>query len=72
MEVYLDDSFSTALIDWPTQGCSLRSPKYLLNKDDAIYVRATGLGSDPTEVETVYQAVTDRRDYLLQPPSGKS
>ena len=45
-----NSDFSKVLDDWPEDGNKLRSPKYLLDKEDDIFIRLPSLGSTPVKI----------------------
>jgi len=57
VEVFRDANFTQPLTDWPASGGNPRSPRFLLASNDPIYVQVTGLGKNPSEQETISDAI---------------
>jgi len=57
VEVFRDANFSQPLTDWPASGGNPISPRFLFASDDPIYVQVTGLGKNPSQQETISDAI---------------
>ncbi len=57
VEVFRDANFTQPLTDWPASGGNPRSPRFLFASDDPIYVQVTGLGKNPSQQETISDAI---------------
>lgn len=56
LKVYIDDTGTNILEDWPANASEglLRSPKYIFGDDDPIYVEVKNVGNNPSVVEYVH------------------
>lgn len=65
VDVARNADFSKILDDWPEDGNKPRSPKYLLNKEDDIFIRLPSLGSVAAKVRVKSESDTTGVEFDL-------
>jgi hypothetical protein len=65
VDVARNADFSKALDDWPEDGNKPRSPKYLLDKEDDIFVRLPSLGGTTAKIRVKSESDTTAVEFDL-------